>query len=73
MIFNATRPRPRVPCIYATVRESQISLRFALRSLVFQTDSRVFGFPIQYNGEFEILDKIVKKRKVKISKFKVVL
>ena len=42
----------------------QISLRFALRSLVFQI-IEVFGFSIGYNGEFK---KIVKNRNLKISK-----
>ncbi len=36
--------------------ESQISLRFALRSLVFQI-IEVFDFPIGYNGEFKIFEK----------------
>ena len=48
--------------------EAQISLRFALRSLVFQI-SKVFDFYIGYNGEFDIFEtKIVKNQKLKISK-----
>ncbi len=39
--------------IKITTRESQIALRFALRSLVFQT-MEVFDFSIGYSGEFEI-------------------
>ncbi len=47
-------------------REAQISLRFALRSFVFQT-IEVFSFSISYNGKFEIFEKeIVKNRKLKI-------
>ncbi len=42
----------------------QISLPFALRSLVFQI-IEVFGFPIGYNGEFQ---KFVKNQKFKSSK-----
>ena len=48
--------------------ESQISLSFALRSLVFQL-IEVFDFFIGYNGEFEIFGKkIVKNWKLIISK-----
>ncbi len=46
----------------------QISLRFALRSLVFQI-IEVFDFSIDYNGEFAIFEKkIIKNQKRKISK-----
>ncbi len=44
--------------------QAPISLRFALRSLVFQIID-VFLFPIDYNGEFQIF---VKNQKLKISK-----
>ncbi len=44
--------------------KAQISLRFALRSLIFHI-IEVFGFPIWYNGE---IPKIVKNCKLKISK-----
>ena len=44
--------------------EVQISLRFALRSLVFQI-IEVYGFIIGYNGEIK---KFVKNQKLKISK-----
>ncbi len=44
--------------------EAQISLRFALRSLVFQI-IEVFGFSIGYNDEFK---KNVKNQKLEISK-----
>ncbi len=51
-----------------STRDSQISLHFALRSLVFQITEFV-GFSIGYNGEFEIFEnKIGKNRKRKISK-----
>ncbi len=54
-----------VQSIYWTLTpEAQISLRFALRSLVFQI-IEVFGFLIGYNGEFQ---KFVKNQKLKISK-----
>ncbi len=46
--------------------ESQILLRFAVRSLVFQI-IEVFGFSIGYNGEFEISEK--KLLKLRNSKF----
>ncbi len=53
---------------YYPRHESQISLRFALRSLVFQI-IEVFDFSICNNGEFEIFGKKnVKNRKLKISK-----
>ena len=45
-------------------RKAQISLSFTLRTLVFQI-IKVFGFPIEYNGEFQ---KFVKNQKLKISK-----
>ncbi len=52
---------------WSTVHGSQISLLFALRSLVFQIID-VFGFPIGYNGEFQIFENIfVKNQKLKIS------
>ena len=41
-----------------------MSLRFALRSLVFHI-IEVFGFSVEYNGEFQIF---VKNQKLKISK-----
>ena len=44
--------------------DAETSLRFVLRSLVFQI-IEVFGFPIGYNGEFQ---KFVKNQKLKISK-----
>ena len=44
--------------------EAQISLLFALRSLVFHI-IEVFGFPLGYNGEFK---KILKNQKLKIAK-----
>ncbi len=44
--------------------EAQISLRFALRPLVFQI-IKVFGFPIGYNSEFQIF---VKNQKLNTSK-----
>ena len=49
-----------------TTHESQISLCFALRLLVFQI-IEVFDFSISYNGEFEIFNKkkIVKNRNSK--------
>ncbi len=43
-------------CVVERTHESQISLRFALRSLVFQI-IEVFDFSIGYNGEFEIFEK----------------
>ena len=46
--------------------ESQISLRFALRSLVFQL-IEVFDFSISYNGEFKYFEK--KSSKIGNSKF----
>ncbi len=45
--------------------EAQMSLFFALQSLVFQI-IEVFGLPIGCNGEIK---KIVKNRQLKISKF----
>ncbi len=42
--------------------EAQISIRFALRSLIFQI-IEVFGFPIEYNGERQ---KILKNQKLKM-------
>ncbi len=67
MTLNATRPK--IPHIYwTTTRESQISLRFALRSLVFQI-IEVLDFSIGYNGEFEIFEKQIKSLKIGNSKF----
>ena len=51
-------------CTLNTHPEVQISLRFALRVLVFHI-IEVFGFPIGYNGEIE---KVVKNQELKISK-----
>ncbi len=45
-----------------THRKDQISLLFALRPLVFQT-MEVFGFPVEYNAEFQTS---VKNQKLKI-------
>ncbi len=57
--------RRKVPYIYEyATHESQISLRFALRSLVFQI-IEVFNFSIGYNGEFEFKKKIVQNQKLK--------
>ncbi len=48
--------------------EPKISLRFVLRSLVFQI-IEVLDFSIRYNGEVAIFEKkIVKNQKLKISK-----
>ncbi len=49
--------RPKVPdkC-GTTTHESQISLRFVLRSLVFQI-MEVYDFSIGYNGDFESFAK----------------
>ncbi len=65
---------PKVPYIcWNTTRESQISLRFALRSLVFHV-IEASDFYIGYNGKFEILGKkILKKWKLKISKIPIVV
>ncbi len=55
--MNLNAKRPKVPLIcWITNHESQISLRFALRWLVFQV-IEVFDFSIGYNGEFAILEK----------------
>ncbi len=66
MTLNATRSKvPRI--FWTTTHESQISLRFALRSLVFQI-IEVLDISICYNGE---LDTIEKKTSLKLrnSKF----
>ncbi len=56
------------PCVYFSGRESQISLRFTLLSLVSQI-MEVLGFPTGNNAEFKNLEtKIVKTWKLKISK-----
>ena len=55
MILNAKKPKVPYIC-WSTPHESQISLRFAVRSLVFQIID-VFDFSIGYNGEFKILEK----------------
>ena len=67
MTLNSTRPK--VPHIsWITTRQSHISLRFALRSLVIKI-IEVFDFSIGYNGYIWIFrKKIVKNRKLKISK-----
>ncbi len=55
MTFKAKMPK--VPYIFwITTHESQILLRFALRSLIFHI-IEVFDFSIGYNGEFEIFEK----------------
>ncbi len=70
MTLNAKRPKVPLICSIST-HESQISLRFALRSLVYQI-IEVFDFSIGYNyGEFEIFKKkkkSVKNQVLKISK-----
>ncbi len=49
MTLNATRPKVPVHVyIKNTTRDSQISLRFALRSLMFQINE-FFNFSISYN------------------------
>ena len=53
--------------------ESQISLHFTLRSVVFD-EIEIFDFYLGYNSEFEIFEKkIVKNRNLKISKIPNVL
>ncbi len=55
----------KVPCVHwILTTEAKISLRFALRSLVFQI-IEVFGFPIGYIGEIK---QCIKNQKLKISK-----
>ena len=55
----------KVACVQLILTyKAQISIRFALRLLVFQI-FEVFGFPIGYNGEIQ---KFGKNRKLKISK-----
>ncbi len=66
MTLNTKRPKVLYICWIST-HESQISLGFALRSLVFQI-IEVFDFSIGYNGEFEIFEK--KSFKIGNSKFK---
>ncbi len=65
MTLNAKMPKVPLIC-WITAHESQISLRFGLRSLFFQI-IEVFYFSIGYNGEFAIFEK--KALKIRNSKF----
>ncbi len=65
MTLNTKRAKVPYICL-STTHESKISLRFALRSLVFQI-IEVFDFSIGYNGEFAIFEK--KSLKIRNSKF----
>ncbi len=67
MTLNATRLKVPYIC-WTTNHESQISLRFTLRSLIFQL-IEVFYFSIGYNVNLKFSKKKnVKNRKLKISK-----
>ena len=67
MTLKATRPKVPHICL-TTTHESQISLRFALQSFIFQI-IEVFDFSIGCKGEFEIFDKqIIKNWILKIAK-----
>ncbi len=52
MTLKATNSKVSYICSTAA-HDSQTSLRFALRALVLQI-IEVFGFPVGYNGEFEM-------------------
>ncbi len=68
--ITLTDTRQKLSCICWTINhDSEISLRFALRSLAFQI-FEVFDFSIGYNGEAEIFEKdSLKIRKSKFQKY----